>query len=93
MPEEINIAWTGSPDRPAEAHYTVNGAAMGVGDAGFDNVLAFVRDNPGGKLTVRLGALPLTGEDLHGALPFRERFAELEALVAPGHIAFDLGGA
>ncbi len=58
-------------------HYRLNGVDVGAGDAGFDAVLAAIRDDPAATVTLTPDRLMLGGEDLAAATPFAARFAEL----------------
>lgn len=70
--------------------YYVNGVSVGQGDTGFDRVLDAVRQHKGARVTIRLDELPLGGEDPSSALPFKSRLKELQDLVSPKSIAYDL---
>ena len=75
--DSIRISWI-LPDKDGgEAAYSVNGAPVGVGQAGFDAVLETVRWNARAAIVLELGPMPgAGGKSVRAMLPFAARYGE-----------------
>jgi hypothetical protein len=87
--DHIVITWE-LPEPRAEPVYLVNGTPVGKGDTGFDRVLVAVRGNPTAEVTVRLAWIPLGGQDVYDALPFKARLHEFMAAMGPRTFVFSM---
>lgn len=88
----MRVRWNADPALPGHVAYFLDGADIGNDDTGFDNLLSAVRSRPGTHVVLVINQPgSLGGRSLIDSLPFKQRFAELTALLGPNDLTFEFG--
>lgn len=85
----MTIRWEWTARDPRVVTYFVDERPVGEGDRGFDRVLDLVEDGDG-PVTIGLTGVSLGGAGLRDALPFVDRFDELQARVGDRQLVYAL---